>query len=68
MRRVAITGIGVISALGRNRHEFWDSLRAGRSGIAPIEQLDTTRLRFHNGAEVRAYDAKDFFPNGSSEH
>ncbi len=34
-RRVAVTGLGVISALGHNAQEFWQALEAGRSGIAP---------------------------------
>ena len=37
MIRVAITGIGMISAIGNNVSEFWDSLRQGQSGIRPIE-------------------------------
>jgi nodulation protein E len=58
-RRVAVTGIGTISALGRDRHQFWDSLCQGRCGIAPIESVDRTRLRLQNGAEVRGYKAVD---------
>ncbi|MEJ7812548.1 MAG: beta-ketoacyl-[acyl-carrier-protein] synthase family protein [Gemmatimonadaceae bacterium] len=55
-RRVVATGIGVISALGRDRNEFEQSLRAGRSGIAPITSVDCSSLRFANGAEVRDFD------------
>ena len=61
MRRVAITGLGVISALGHNANDFWSALRAGRSGITPISGLDTARLRFHNGAEVADYDPNRHF-------
>src|SRR5687767_1636930 len=60
-RRVAITGAGVISALGPNADSFWAALRAGRSGIAPVESVDRSELRFSNGAEVRGYQALDFF-------
>ena len=52
MRRVAITGIGAISALGRNTAEFAESLREGRCGIGPIESTDMSQMRFQNGAEV----------------
>lgn len=55
-RRVAVTGVGVISALGHNRAEFWDALRAGRSGIGPITLVDCAGMRFQNGAEVRDFD------------
>lgn len=61
MRRVAITGIGVISALGPGREEFWSSLAQGCSGIGPIEAADRTQLRFQNGAEVRGYDPREHF-------
>lgn len=53
MIRVAVTGMGVISAIGRNVSEFAWALRHGQSGIGPISSLDTSYLRFHNGAEVR---------------
>ena len=66
-RRVAITGLGVISALGRDRHEFWQALRQGRSGIAAIEGADRTQLRFANGAEVRNYNSLDHFPQKEAD-
>jgi nodulation protein E len=61
-RRVAVTGIGVISAIGANGAEFWQSLRAGRSGIGPIEAVDRAQLRYPNGAEVRGFDPLAHFP------
>ena len=60
-RRVAITGLGVISALGRNSAEFWTSVSQGVSGIGPIEVIDRTQLRFQNAAEVRGYRTSDYF-------
>ncbi len=60
-RRVVITGIGVISALGRNAAECWRALSEGRPGIAPIEAVDRSQLRFQNGAEVRGYVPEDYF-------
>ena len=61
MRRVAVTGIGVICSLGRNTAEFAESLRCGRSGIAPIESADMSQIRFRNGAEVRGYCFRPYF-------
>ena len=61
MRRVAVTGIGVISALGRTRAEFWRALAAGRSGIRPMTLVAPGSLRFENGAEVPDYRAADYF-------
>jgi nodulation protein E len=61
MRRVAITGLGAICALGRTVSETAESLRAGRSGIGPIESADMSLIRFQNGAEVRGYTHHPYF-------
>lgn len=61
MRRVAITGTGAISALGRNTTEFAESLREGRCGIGQIESTNIASLRFQNGAEVKQYSHQPYF-------
>jgi nodulation protein E len=61
MRRVAITGLGAICALGRTTAEVAESLRQGRSGIAPIESIDASQFRFRNGAEVHGYSHQGYF-------
>ena len=63
MRRVVITGLGVISALGENQVEFWKALAAGRSAIGEITSLDPTQFRFKNAAEVKGYDPEAVFPS-----
>jgi nodulation protein E len=60
-RRVAVTGLGVICALGHNLSQVWDALRGGRPGIATIGSLDISSLRFACGAEVRNYEPKKHF-------
>jgi nodulation protein E len=61
MRRVAITGAGVISALGVTVAEFWEALSNGRTGIGPIGNVDVSALKFRNGAEARAFRWQDHF-------
>ena len=61
MRRVVITGIGVLSAIGKNRFEFEQSLQAGRSGIGKFTNPAFAELRFQNAAEVRGFNAEDHF-------
>lgn len=61
MRRVVITGIGVVSALGNNTQDFWTSLKNGRSGIQKMTKLNLPNLRFQNAAEVRGFNAEDYF-------
>ncbi len=60
-RRVVVTGIGAVSALGLDRHKFWDSLLAGRSGITQLESVDPDDFSFQSGAEVRGYRPEDHF-------
>jgi 3-oxoacyl-[acyl-carrier-protein] synthase II len=51
-RRVMVTGMGVVSAVGNDLPTFWRSLKEGRSGIRPITVFDTSAYRSHNGGEV----------------
>jgi nodulation protein E len=60
-RRVVVTGMGVVSALGRNACEFWDALTKGECGIRPIRQLDMTDVKFKNGAEVPDWNPQEHF-------
>jgi nodulation protein E len=60
-RRVVITGVGVVCALGHNSQDFWKALSEGRSGIAPLESVEPGLLRFQNGAEVRNWDPLRYF-------
>jgi nodulation protein E len=55
-RRVAVSGIGVVSALGIGREAFWKALAAGRPGIREIEGVDLGQLKFSRGAQVAGYD------------
>jgi nodulation protein E len=59
--RVAVTGLGVISAIGNSSGEFWQSLQQGRSGIGPLQAVDPALLRFSNGAEVRNFTPSEHF-------
>ncbi|HUR96989.1 MAG TPA: beta-ketoacyl-[acyl-carrier-protein] synthase family protein [Pyrinomonadaceae bacterium] len=61
MKRVVITGVGVVSGLGNNAGEFWDAVSAGRPGIGPITRIDTSTIRFKNAAEVRGFDETQHF-------
>jgi nodulation protein E len=61
MRRVVVTGVGVLSSIGNTVAQFEESLRACRPGIGPITQLNTSRLRFHNAAEVGGFEPTKHF-------
>jgi 3-oxoacyl-[acyl-carrier-protein] synthase II len=55
-RRVVITGMGTINSLSAELLPFWEGLLAGRSGIGPIEQFDTSAFKVHFGGEVKGWD------------
>ncbi|HEV2992715.1 MAG TPA: beta-ketoacyl-[acyl-carrier-protein] synthase family protein [Candidatus Angelobacter sp.] len=59
--RVVITGMGVICSLGANVADTWSSLVQGKPGIAPIQLLDASKLRFQNAAEVRGFVPEQHF-------
>jgi nodulation protein E len=65
-RRVVITGVGIISALGHNLEENWDALCQGRSAIGPLEGVDGSRvnLKIQNAAQVRGFDPLKHFEGG----
>lgn len=60
MKRVVITGIGVVSPLGIGHQDFWKNLVSGNSGIAPIECLDLSKYECKNGAEVKGLNPEEF--------
>jgi nodulation protein E len=60
-RRVAVTGIGVVSALGITFPEFWQALRRGESGIRPMKLVPSGSVRFPNAAEVQGFETSRYF-------
>jgi len=55
-RRVVVTGVGLVSALGVGTEETWRNLLAGKSGVAPITHFDTTGFAATIAAEVKDFD------------
>ncbi|HST22672.1 MAG TPA: beta-ketoacyl-ACP synthase II [Blastocatellia bacterium] len=61
MRRVAITGIGIIAPTGVGREVFWSALTEGRSGISRIEVFDTSNLKTNIAGVCRDFRPEEFF-------
>jgi len=55
-RRVVITGIGMITAVGLTREETWQGIIAGRNGVGPITSFDTSDFKVTFAAEVKDFD------------
>lgn len=56
-RRIVVTGLGVVTALGHNVNTFWDALVAGRSGVSRVTLFDPSPYASQIGGEVRDWDA-----------
>jgi len=62
-RRVVVTGIGVVSALGQDIDSFWSSIAGGKCGITAIESFDATDYDCKIAAEVKEFDPIPAFPS-----
>lgn len=60
--KVVVTGIGVMTSIGRTRDEFWRALTNGVSGITPISAFDASPFETRIGGEVRDFDAQAYMP------
>ena len=55
-RRVVITGMGTVNSLASELKQFWNGLCAGKSGVSPIEQFDTSAFKVRFGGEVKNWN------------
>ena len=60
MRKVVVTGMGVVSPLGNSLDETWQGIKEGKSGIANITGFDCTDYKVQIAAEVKDFDASQF--------
>ncbi len=59
-KRVVVTGMGVICPIGLNIEDFWVNLVAGKSGVAPITQFDTSNYTVKVAAMVDGFDPMEY--------
>ena len=57
-RRVVITGLGTVNPLGNTVEEYWENLKNGVSGAAPIEKFDASKHKTQFACEVKNFDAE----------
>ena len=59
-KRVVITGVGALTPIGNTLPEYWDGLRNGKSGAAPITKFDTTLFKTKFACELKGFDPEKF--------
>ena len=60
LRRVVVTGIGALTPIGNTADEYWNGLKNGVSGAAPITRFDAEKFRTKFACEVKNFNAEDF--------
>lgn len=61
MRRVVVTGIGALTPLGNNLHEYWEGLKNGVSGANMITYFNTEKFKTKFACELKNYDSAKYF-------
>ena len=59
LRRVVVTGLGAVTPIGNDVSQYWDGLRLGSNGVAPITLFDASRHACRFAAEVKNFDPSD---------
>ncbi len=59
-KRVVVTGMGAITPIGLSVEEFWQSVKEGKIGFAPISKFDASEYKCHIAAEVKGFAGKDY--------
>ena len=60
MRRVVVTGMGAVTPIGIGVEAFWEGLKQGRKGFAPITRFDASEYKCSLAAEVRDFDPEKY--------
>jgi 3-oxoacyl-[acyl-carrier-protein] synthase II len=63
MRRVVITGLGPITAIGVGKKAFWEGLTNGKSGIGAVTRFDPSLFNARSAAEINDWEPEEFFPS-----
>ncbi|MBO0321117.1 beta-ketoacyl-ACP synthase II [Muricauda sp. CAU 1633] len=61
LKRVVVTGMGALTPIGNNLEAYWEGLRTGKSGSAPITYFDTEKFKTKFACELKGYNPEDFF-------
>src|SRR5882762_11500204 len=59
-KRVVVTGLGALTPIGNTIPAYWEGLKAGKSGAAPITRFDATLFKTKFACEVKGFDIGNF--------
>ncbi|MFT6137718.1 MAG: 3-oxoacyl-[acyl-carrier-protein] synthase II [Salibacteraceae bacterium] len=65
LKRVVVTGVGALTAIGNNADEYWNGLVNGVSGAAPITRFDASQFKTQFACELKNFDVSDFIDRKS---
>lgn len=60
LKRVVVTGMGALTPIGNNVHDYWNALSNGVSGAAPITRFDASKFKTQFACEVKGFDVNNF--------
>lgn len=60
LKRVVITGLGALTPIGNTLPEYWEGLKSGKSGAAPITRFDTSLYKTKFACEVKGFNFENF--------
>src|ERR1044072_294289 len=60
LKRVVVTGLGALTPIGNDVNTFWNNMKAGTSGAAPITRFDTTEFKTKFACELKNFDIEKF--------
>ena len=63
LKRVVVTGMGALTPIGNNLEAYWEGLRTGKSGSAPITYFDTEKFKTKFACELKGYESWTGLPN-----
>ena len=61
LKRVVVTGLGALTPIGNNIEAYWDGLKNGKSGSAPITYFDAEKFKTKFACELKGFDPLNFF-------
>ncbi|GAB4320985.1 MAG: beta-ketoacyl-ACP synthase II [Bacteroidales bacterium] len=61
LKRVVVTGLGSLTPIGNNVADFWEALKSGKSGAAPITRFDASNFKTQFACELKDFNPDDYF-------